>query len=149
VFRSIKRATFAVLSRTCLAIYSRIPVFGPLRAAVGVIRDGDRVLVIDRSDGRGLSFPGGLAWPRETPEQAMSREVSEETHLRVEKASLLFEYESWADVPCVLTVFAVEATGELGESWEGCPRWLPLRDIASRLLPSQRKIPSLLSADPT
>jgi len=98
------------------------------------------VLVIERSDGRGLSFPGGLAWPWETPQQAMVRETLEETGLRIEKSSLLCEYKTAADVPCVLSVFEAEAAGELTPSWEGSPRWLPLTQIRSQLLPSQKPI---------
>jgi len=139
-FQSIKRALFAILSRTGVAVYSRVPIFGLLRASVAVIRDGELVLVIDRSDGRGLSFPGGLSWPWETAEQAMVREVLEETGLRIGKSSLLCEYETSADVPCILSVFEAEAAGELAVSWEGSPRWLPATHIRSRLLPSQKPI---------
>lgn len=129
-----------MLSRSALATYSRLPLFGWLHASVGVIRQGPLVLVIDRNDGRGLSFPGGLAMPWETAEQAMKREVSEETGLRVKHSASLFEYRSSADVPVVLAVFAVEAEGELKDSWEGSPRWLPFTDIRPRLLPSQKEI---------
>ena len=97
-------------------------------------------MVIDRSDGRGLSFPGGFAMPWETAEQTMKREVSEETGLRVKHSTKLFEYRSSVDVPVALAVFAVEAEGELKDSWEGSPRWLPFTDIRSRLLPSQKEI---------
>jgi 8-oxo-dGTP pyrophosphatase MutT (NUDIX family) len=141
----LKRVLFAVLSRTGVAVYSRIPIFGPLRASVGVIRKGDLVLVIDRSDGRGISFPGGLAMPWETPEQVMVREVHEETGLQIGKSSLLFEYHSSADVPCVLSVFEAEATGELTDSWEGSPRWLLWTEIRPFLLPSQKEIVDRLS----
>ncbi len=68
-FQQIKRRFFWVLSHSALAAYSRLPLFGWLHASVGVIRKGRLVLVIDRSDGRGLSFPGGLAMPWETAEQ--------------------------------------------------------------------------------
>src|SRR5580704_5315416 len=91
-FQRIKRALFFALSRTCVAVYSRIPIFGPLCASVCVIRNGELVLVIDRSDGRGLSFPGGLTMPWETSEEAMKREVSEETGLAVKHSAQLFEY---------------------------------------------------------
>jgi 8-oxo-dGTP diphosphatase len=142
--KKTKRAIFAVLSRTCLAIYSRVPIFGYLRAAVAVIRNGERVLVINRSDGRGFSFPGGLAWPWEDIELAVSREVLEETGLHVEKSSFLFEYRfkarTHADVPCTIAVFEAEVSGEIKESWEGVPIWLPLSEIASSLLPSQKEI---------
>ena len=39
-----------------------------------------------------------------------------------------------------LAVFAAEAEGELKDSWEGSPRWLPFTEIRARLLPSQREI---------
>lgn len=98
------------------------------------------VLVIDRSDGRGVSFPGGLAMPWETAEQAMKREVSEETGLRVKHSTQLFEYRNSAEIPAVIAVFAVEADGDLRDSWEGSPLWLPFTDIRPRLLPSQKEI---------
>jgi 8-oxo-dGTP pyrophosphatase MutT (NUDIX family) len=136
----LKRVLFAVLSRTGVAVYSRLPIFGPLRASVGVIRKGDLVLVIERNDGRGLSFPGGLAWPWETAEQTVVREVLEETGLQIVRSSLLFEYRSSADVPCLLSVYEAEATGELADSWEGSPRWLRWTEIRPFLLPSQKEI---------
>ena len=140
MFQRFTRRLFWVLSRSAIAIYSRIPIFGRLRGSVGVTFKGPLVLVIDRSDGRGLSFPGGLALPWETMEQAMRREFSEETGLRIENHSLLFEYQSSADVPVIVSVFAVEAEGELKNSWEGSPCWLALADIAPRLIRSQRDI---------
>jgi|SRR5271166_273176 len=148
-FERIKRALFFILSRTGVAIYSRIPIFGPLRASVCVIRKGVQVLVIERSDGRGLSFPGGLTMPWETAEQAMVREVLEETGLRIENSRLLCEYQTAAgasDIPCILTVFEADAAGELVDSWEGSPRWLPLTEIRPRLLPSQKQIVDRLQA---
>jgi len=78
--------------------------------------------------------------PWETAEQALKREISEETGLRVQHSTPLFEYRNSAEVPVVLAVFAVEAEGELKDSWEGSPRWLPFADIRPRLLPSQREI---------
>ncbi|HTU42125.1 MAG TPA: NUDIX domain-containing protein [Candidatus Aquilonibacter sp.] len=134
-----------MLSRSAIATYSRIPIFGRLRASVGVIRKGEMVLVIDRSDGRGLSFPGGLAMPWEPAEDAMKREVLEETGLHVKRSVQLFEYFNSADIPVAITAFAVEADGEPEDSWEGSPVWLPLADIQRRLLPSQQEIPGRLS----
>lgn len=139
-FLRIKRALFFILSQTGVAVYSRIPMFGPLRGSVCVIRNAEQVLVIERSDGRGLSFPGGLTMPWETAQQAMVREVLEETGLRIDGSRLLFEYQIKAEIPCLLTVFEADATGELTDSWEGSPRWLPLAGIRPRLLPSQKQI---------
>ena len=102
------------------------------------------MLVIDRNDGRGISFPGGLAWPWENSEACARREVSEETGLEVTSAVQLFEYHSTAEIPVRVTVFAMEIAGELKDSWEGAPVWLPLSEIQARLLPSQKEIPERL-----
>jgi len=138
--RSLRRSLFSLLSRTGVAVYSRFPVFGALRASVAVIRNSQLILVIERSDGRGLSLPGGFTHPWETPEQAVLRETIEETGLRADQCRFLFEYQTTLDVPCVITVFQLEASGELRDSWEGSPCWLPLTEIRHRLLPSQRQI---------
>ena len=140
LFANLKRLLFRVIARTAIATYSYIPIFGYLRASVAVLRKDDLILVIDRNDARGFSFPGGLAHPGETPEQAMRREVEEETGLKVEKSSFLFDYRSTADIPCVVSVFEIEASGRLAESWEGAPRWLTRAEIRLRLLPSQTEI---------
>lgn len=123
-----------------MAAYSRFPVLGSFRASLAVIRDADRVLVINRSDGRGLSFPGGLAYPWETAERALVWEVSEETGLSVKAASSLFSYYASDELPCAITVFAVEAEGKLRGSWEGSPTWLTVNDIRPALMKSQQKI---------
>jgi NUDIX domain len=139
-FDQIKRGAFAVLSRSAIAIYSRFPIFGYLRAGIAVIRKDSLLLVIERSDKRGISFPGGLAWPWETAEQAMKREILEETGLRVVESSLLCEYRSCAEIPCKLTVFEAQVNGRLRDSWEGSPRWLAGAKIKESLIPSQRQI---------
>jgi 8-oxo-dGTP pyrophosphatase MutT (NUDIX family) len=136
----LKKYAFWILSRTGLAVYSRLPLFGPLRVAVGVIRRNDGFLVIERSDGRGLSFPGGIAMPWESTERAMVREFAEETGLNVTRSRLKFSYFSGEDVPVDLAVFEVDAEGELRGSWEGAPRWAHLNELRQRLLRSQRRI---------
>lgn len=136
----VKRYLFAIISRVGMAAYSRFPIFGSLRASLAVIRNAERVLVIERSDGRGLSFPGGLAHPWETAEQALTREVSEETGLRVKAAAPLFSYYASDELPCAITVFAVQAEGELKDSWEGSPTWLTVDDIRPAVMKSQQKI---------
>jgi len=137
---SWKRRAFWILSRSGLAVYSRFPVFGPLRVSVGIARKDGGFLVIERADGRGLSFPGGIAMPREGTEQAMAREFAEETGMRVTRSQLKFSYFSDSEVPVNLHVFEVEAEGSLRDSWEGTPRWVPRAGLQERLLPSQRRI---------
>ena len=138
--QSIKRLAFKVIANTAIAVYSRFPIFGDLRAAVAVLRHNGLILVIDRNDGRGLSFPGGLTHPGESAERSMRRELREETGLEAEQARLLFEYRSTSDVPCVVTVFEVTANGTLTGSWEGTPRWLSVSEVKSKILSSQADI---------
>jgi 8-oxo-dGTP pyrophosphatase MutT (NUDIX family) len=137
---TLKKYAFWILSRTGLAVYSRLPIFGPLRVAIGVIRKNDEFLVIERSDGRGLSFPGGIAMLWESTERAVAREILEETGLNVTRSQLKFCYFSGEEVPVNLAVFEVDAEGQLRASWEGTPRWLKLDELRQRVLSSQKRV---------
>jgi len=136
---AMKRFLFRVIARTAIGLYSYIPIFGYLRASIAVVRKGDLILVIDRNDGRGFSFPGGLAHLGESAEQAMRREVQEETGLQVEKSNFLFQYRTKLDILCEISVFDAKASGTLAESWEGSPRWLSVDEIRARLVSSQQE----------
>jgi 8-oxo-dGTP diphosphatase len=111
-----------------------------LQGVVGLLRYEDKFLVIERNDGRGVSFPGGLQRPWETAEQALVREVREETGLEVTKSVFKLRYYSSVEIPLNITVFEIEAKGQLRSSWEGTPCWLPTSEVRERLLPSQRQI---------
>jgi 8-oxo-dGTP pyrophosphatase MutT (NUDIX family) len=143
---NLKRRVFWIVARTCFTLYRWFPVFGTLRASIGVIRRGQTILVIERNDGRGLSLPGGIAGRKETEEETLRREVLEETGLTVSGVELKLRYRSTADIPCSISVFEVEASGELKNSWEGSPRWMTVAELAPRLLESQRPTLELLPA---
>ena len=138
--KQLQRYLFWILSRTALVVYSRFPVFGRVRGSVGIIRNKDAFLVIERNDGRGISFPGGLTFPWETAEQSALREIREETGLTVTKSVLQSSYYSEEEIPLNLSVFEIEAEGEPRASWEGTPRWVLLPELRARILPSQRPI---------
>ena len=127
-----------MIARTCFTLYRTFPVFGSLRASIGIIRKGPNILVIRRNDGRGLSLPGGIAGWRENEESTVRREVLEETGLRVDKLELRTRYHSRTDVPCFISVFEVDAGGELQDSWEGSACWMTIEEIEPQLLASQR-----------
>jgi mutator protein MutT len=112
---------------------------------VGVIRQGDRFLVIDRSDGLGLSFPGGLAHAWETEEAAVVREVREETGLTVTSKSLVMQYDHDWPYPHSTSVYDVEAAGEVRGSWEGQPVWVDLRELRQGVVRNQREIVAKLA----
>jgi len=137
---SLQQRLFRVISRTCTAVYGRFPVFGALRGSAAVIRRGNRFLVIERSDGLGLAFPGGLALLWESDERTLARELLEETGLRLTAHSLLLRYSTSVPYPSRVSVFLAEAEGELRPSWEGIPGWVDIADLRQRLMRNQRPI---------
>jgi ADP-ribose pyrophosphatase YjhB (NUDIX family) len=141
---TLKRRLFWIVARTCFKLYRWFPLFGSLRASIGIIRRGQSFLVIQRNDGRGLSLPGGIAGWKEVEEETLRREVREETGLTVTAEELKMRYHSTADVPCIIAVFEAEASGELRDSWEGSPRWMTVAELEPRMLASQRRVCELL-----
>ena len=136
----LKKNAFWLIARVAFACYRRAPIFGRLRAAVAIIRERDRVLAIRRNDGRGLCFPGGLAFPWEADEQALVREVLEETGLRASSVGFAFRYDSSGEIPARIAVFYVEAEGQVRGSWEGTPDWVELKEMQSGILRSQEEV---------
>ena len=143
-FEHLRRGLFWIVARTSFALYRWFPLFGTLRASIAIIQRGQQFLVIQRNDGRGLSLPGGIASWKEGEEETLRREVLEETGLRVTGQELRMRYRSTADVPCDISVFEVQATGELKNSWEGSPRWMTPAEIEPGILKSQRSVLELL-----
>jgi 8-oxo-dGTP pyrophosphatase MutT (NUDIX family) len=141
---NIKRRIFWMVARTCFTLYRWFPLFGTLRASIGILQREGKILIIHRNDGRGLSLPGGISKRRETEEETLRREILEETGLSVTGKELKLHYFSDADVPCNISVFEVEASGDLKNSWEGSPQWKTVAEIEPRLLPSQHAVLDLL-----
>lgn len=135
---------FWVIARTCFTAYHYLPIFGTLRASLGIIQRDGKFLIIHRNDGRGLCLPGGISSRNEAEIQTLRREILEETGLTVIGQEFKLKYYSDADVPCNVSVFEVQAAGEPGESWEGSPQWHTVEELEPRLLPSQHPVLELL-----
>jgi len=134
----LKRRIFWIVARTCFTLYRCFPLFGALRASLAVIQRGEKFLVIHRNDGRGFSLPGGLCGWREAEDVTLDREVLEETGLRVSGKKLVLRFYTTAEIPCAVSLFFVEATGELKNSWEGSPQWITVAEFEQRFVESQR-----------
>ncbi len=135
---TLKRRLFWMIARSCFALYGWFPVFGTLRASLGVIEREGKFLVIHRNDGRGFSLPGGISSWREAPEATLQREVREETGLNVEGMEFILRFFCPIDFPCNVSLFAVAASGEVKDSWEGSPRWMTIDELTPRFVESQR-----------
>jgi ADP-ribose pyrophosphatase YjhB (NUDIX family) len=71
----------------------------PREGADALVRDArGRVLLVRRADDGRWAMPGGWVDPGETPEQAVVREVAEETGLRVSAPRLLHTKQRPASV---------------------------------------------------
>lgn len=133
-----------MVARTCFAFYRRLPLFGTLRGSIGIIQREDKFLTIHRNDGRGLCLPGGISRWREAEEETLYREILEETGLNVSRKEFKVKYYSEGEVPCIISVFEVQASGELRNSWEGSAQWSTVAEMEPRLLISQRPVLELL-----
>lgn len=131
---------FWLASRVFVGVYGRLPLFGALRTAAAVIARDGQYLVVDRSDGRGLGFPGGIAMPWETERRAMERETEEETGMRVTSAEFLFRYRVRWPIPCWIAVFEAIAAGDLRDSWEGRVVWASREELRARVFESHAAI---------
>jgi 8-oxo-dGTP pyrophosphatase MutT (NUDIX family) len=139
-----RASVFRVISRTFIATYRRFPVFGALRGAIAVVHHSQRYVMIERADGLGLCFPGGLVHPWESAETALRREIWEETGMTVKRVESWFNYRDNQLYPTHVFVFRAEATGEPRSSWEGRTVIVDLTEMETGILINQREVVSRL-----
>ena len=98
-------------------------IFWPPCSASAVILDGDKILAVRNGDY--LMLPGGLLERGESFEDAVEREVKEETGLEVEVLKEIGEdVKKFSGVEKIFTVTI--KGGELKSSWEGNPEYLDI-----------------------
>jgi 8-oxo-dGTP diphosphatase len=92
-----------------------------IEVAVGVIRRGENEVLVgqrmvqDRYYRR-WEFPGGKLEPRETPEQALARELSEELGIQITKTQPLIQLDH--DYPDIkVRLYVMEVDSHLGEPY--------------------------------
>ncbi len=106
----------------------------PFVSVVAVIRDGNKVLMINRKDGAGLGLPGGFLRLRESAEDGVKREIKEETGLDIkikDMIHVLSGRRKGTRVCSVDLVYSAEIVGnkKLTNSLEGVCQWIDLEDI--------------------
>ena len=98
-----------------------------------MVRDGDRVLVIDRKkeDWPGIAFPGGHVEVGESFTEAVIREVKEETNLRIVSPQMC-GMKDWVEdgIRYVVLFYRTEKfEGDLISSEEGQVWWEDLKEL--------------------
>ncbi|QDY40989.1 8-oxo-dGTP diphosphatase MutT [Candidatus Pantoea soli] len=126
-----------------------------LQVAVGIIRNASRQIFLARRAASSYmankwEFPGGKIEQDETAEQALKRELMEETGIEVTAATAIGQADhSYDDLRVTLHFFLVE--GWQGEPYgrEGQPqRWVAQRDlIADEFPPANHALIARLVAD--
>ena len=98
----------------------------PFCSTLAIIERDNELLVIDRTDGQGIFFPGGFLKTRETPEQAIVREIREETGLEIKPVHLLGAYAlPKQKIKSVILCYACSIeSGTIRNSSEGTLFWI-------------------------
>lgn len=93
--------------------------------AAAIHDDSGRLLLQEKSSGEGWSLPAGAIEPGESPQEAIAREVLEETGLSVSQSTILgvfggrefrYIYPNGHEVEYVVTLFKCDAVSE-GKLW--------------------------------
>lgn len=108
----------------------------PVVSAVAiVVRDDGEVLFVKLSYSGGDALPGGIVQKGETAEEAVKRELCEETGLIAKNIDYLFSVSSQIRGLGTLGMYyLVHATGEIRKSREGVPYWGNPREAMRRLV---------------
>jgi 8-oxo-dGTP pyrophosphatase MutT (NUDIX family) len=92
----------------------------PKMSVGGFIEQDGKYLVLDLSYRKGFGFPGGLLEGVETLEEALAREIKEETGLTVTSATYFTSKKAIQyGFPVLSASFAVTVTGTMRASKEG------------------------------
>ena len=147
-----RRLLFYLVSRTAIALYRTFPVFGRLQGAIAIIRHGSCFVVLQRADGLGIAFPGGMTRRGEHPADTARREVLEETGLHLDELTFRFAFPDDSLYPAETHVFEAELPAEsaleLRSTWEGEAREVTLAELRAGIVVSHVRVLEFLDAYP-
>ncbi len=106
----------------------------PIVSAAAIIQKDGKLLFQELSYMKGLGLPGGIIQGNETAEEAVTREVKEETGLDVTHVSYFSSDQAlFRGYPTLNIVFLAETTGETHESIEGKLVWLKPEEATGKM----------------
>lgn len=127
------RIGFVLLVSKLLSCLFRVE-FHPVVSCTGIIKRGKEILLLDLSYLKGFGLPGGIIQAGETAEEALRREILEETGLTVKTSKYLFSVNSSIrGIPTLSLIFEVEVTGNIKESEEGTLHWREPQEVIEKM----------------
>jgi ADP-ribose pyrophosphatase YjhB (NUDIX family) len=106
----------------------------PIISVTGIIKKKDKVLFVDLSYLDGFSLPGGVVKEGENLENALEREIMEETGLTIKDCEYLGSVNSYfMGIPTLSVIYSIKAEGRLRGSEEGECMWLKKEDAINNL----------------
>ncbi len=133
----------AVVCLGLMKVLSKVfAVLMPTLCSAGAIIEKDgKILLLELTYMKGYGLPGGFLESDESAEDAVDREVFEETGLKVTAKKFLWSIpEKRAGIPTLGFIFAVDVTGEERGSEEGSLIWLDPRDAMGKMAHKKTEI---------
>lgn len=106
----------------------------PSLSVSAIIKKNNKFLAVKLSYYDGYALPGGHVEEGESMEDALKREVFEETGLKIKSLKYFRSYPtSFAKYPSLCASFIVDASGNLRESEEGRLSWVSSSELMKNL----------------
>lgn len=106
----------------------------PILSVAALIKRDEKFLFLNYSYMKGYGLPGGLVSTNENLEQALEREVKEETGLEIVTSTFFTSTTSiFYGLPTISIVFYVDVKGEEIASEEGALQWLKIEDVKGKM----------------
>ena len=121
-------------------VIEEVPI-GKKTIDIRALDKDNNVLFIKLSYQKGYGLPGGLVQSGETIEQALQREVFEETGLKVVNSRLFCSTPSkYKGIDTISIAFIVEVSGNMVDSNEGKVEWKKINEVINNIAYKDTKI---------